>query len=121
MSMAASKIQKLVREFADNVAAQSDAIARGDHKTGNKHAKRYIQAFMALRELGNAGRDALAPLMHEGRDDVREMAAAYLLRHRHDEARVVLEKLARGDGLVAFAAGQALQRWNEGTWQLDPP
>ena len=119
--MPKATIADLVATFAANVAAQSDAIARGDAKTGNKHAKRYLHAFDALRELGDAGRDALVPLMFEGRDDVREMAAGFLLRYRHDDARRVLEELAVGKGLTAFAAGQVLERWAEGTWQMDPP
>ncbi len=116
-----TRLEKLVQEFAENVAAQTDAIRRGDPKTGNKHAKRYIRTFDALRSLGDQGRDALLPLMHEGRADVRGMAAAFLLRHCTAEARGVLQDLGRGEGLVAFSAGETLKRWEEGTWALDPP
>lgn len=115
-----TQLDKLVREFAENVAAQTDAIRRGDPKTGNKHAKRYLRAFEALRSHGDHGREALVPLMFEGRDDVRGMAAAFLLRHRPDEAGRVLQDLARGGGLAAFSAGETLKRWDEGTWALDP-
>ena len=115
-----TRIEKLVREFGENVAAQTDAVRRGDSKTGNKHAKRYIRAFEALRALGDEGRDALVPLMSEGRDDVRAMAATFLLRHRHDEARRILRELARGEGFVALSAAETLKRWDEKTWQLDP-
>jgi hypothetical protein len=48
------------------------------------------------------------------------MAAVNLLRYQHDRARVVLETEGRGKGLVAFGAMQALKRWDEGTWALDP-
>lgn len=116
-----TQVAKLVQEFADNVAAQTDAMRVGDPRSGNKYAKRYIRAFEALRALGDPGRDALVPLLFEGRDDVRAMAAAFLLRHRHDEARRVLEELARGNGFVAFSAGETLKRWHERNWQLDPP
>ncbi len=116
-----TRIEKLVRDFAENVAAQTDAVRRGDPKTGNKHAKRYIRAFEELRALGDEGRDGLVPLMVTARDDVRGMAAAFLLRHRPDDARRVLQELARGEGLVAFSAGETLKRWEEGSWQLDPP
>jgi hypothetical protein len=115
-----NRIEKLVQQFAENVAAQTDAIRRGDPKSGNRHAKRYIQAFESLRSLGDEGRDALVPLMHEGGDDVRAMTAAFLLRYREDDARRVLQDLARGDGLVAFGASETLKRWEEKTWQLDP-
>lgn len=54
----------LVAQFAEDVAQQTDAIWRGDHKTGNKHAK--------------------------------------------------------GSGLIAFEASQAMRRWEEKTWGLDP-
>jgi hypothetical protein len=115
-----TRIGRLVQQFSDNVAAQTDAIRRGDARTGNRHAKRYIRAFHALRELGDEGRDALVPLMREGRDDVRAMAAAFLLRHRPVDAHAVLHEIAGGKGFVAFEAQEALKRWEEGSWQLDP-
>ncbi|MBK9034549.1 MAG: DUF2019 domain-containing protein [Myxococcales bacterium] len=111
----------LVKEFSENVAAQTDAIWSGDARTGNKHAKRYIRAFERLRAIGDEGREALVPLMSkEHRPDVRATAAAFLLRYRHDEARKVLQEIARGAGLIPFEAQEALKRWDEGVWQLDP-
>jgi hypothetical protein len=114
------KLEKLVEKFAENVAAQTDAIWRGDAKTGNKHARRYGAAFDKLRAHGDAGRDALAVLLNHPRMDVRVTAAACLLRHRTAEARAVLEEAAKGEGMVPFEAQQALKRWEEGTWALDP-
>ena len=111
---------KLVRVFRDGVVAQNEAMRRGDSTAGNKHAKRYIGAFNALRAMGDEGRDALVPLMFEGADDVRAMAAAFLLRHRHQDARRVLEEISRGEGMVSFGAGECLKRWEEGVWGLDP-
>jgi hypothetical protein len=73
------KLEELVEQFALNVAAQTEAIWRGDVKTGNKHA-----------------------------------------RYRTAEAKAVLEEVAKGEGLVSFKTGQALKRWEEGTWALDP-
>jgi hypothetical protein len=113
-------LEDLVEQFAQNVAAQTDAIWRGDAKTGNKHARKYIAAFDKLRAHGNAGRDALTALFTHPRMDVRVMAAAVLLRHRTTEAKAVLEEAAKGEGLVPFKAQQALMRWEEGTWALDP-
>jgi hypothetical protein len=116
-----TRIETLARQFAENVAAQTDAMRIGDAKTGNKHAKRYIKAFEELRALGDEGREGLAALMFVGREDVRAMAAAFLLRYCHDQARRVLQELADGKGFVAFSATETLKRWEEGTWQLDPP
>jgi len=113
-------LEDLVEQFAENVAAQTDAIWRGDAKTGNKHAKKYGAAFDKLRAHGDAGRDALAVLLKHPRMDVRVMAAAHLLRHRTAEAKAVLEDAAKGEGMIPFGAQQALKRWEEGTWALDP-
>lgn len=110
----------LVQEFAREVVAQTDAVLRGDHRTGNKHAKRYIAAFRKLRAIGDDGREALAVLLRHDRPDVRVMAAAYLLRFRTNEALAVLREAAHGKGLIAFEAFQAVKRWEEGTWALDP-
>jgi hypothetical protein len=114
------ELEELVEQFAQNVAAQTDAIWRGDARTGNKHARKYGAAFDKLREHGDAGRDALAVLFQHPRMDVRVMAAAHLLRYRTGEAKAVLEEAAKGEGLVPFGAQQALLRWEEGTWALDP-
>lgn len=113
-------LEALVAQFADSVAAQTDAIWRGDARTGNKHARKYIAAFDKLREHGDAGREALTELFTHPRMDVRVMAAAYLLRYRTKEAMAVLKEAAREEGFVPFKAAQALKRWEEGTWALDP-
>ncbi len=112
-------LNELVKEFADCVAAQGDAIAKSDPNAGNRFARRYIAAFENIRGHGDLGRDALAGLLDDARPEVRVMAAAYLLRHSGDRARAVLEAEAKGKGVVAFGAAQALQRWKEGTWALD--
>ncbi|MBZ4374640.1 HEAT repeat domain-containing protein [Corallococcus sp. AS-1-6] len=110
----------LVDEFASHVEAQTDAIFRGDSKTGNKHAKKYQAAMRKLREIGDEGREALTALLKHPRMDVRVAAAAYLLRYRTDEAKAVLEHAAGGEGLAAFEASEVLKRWEEGAWNLDP-
>jgi len=111
--------EKLVQQFAENVEAQTAAIWRGDAKTGNKHANKYIAAFEKLRSHGDAGRDALTVLLKHPSVDVRTTAAAFLLRYKTAEAKAVLEEATRGEGMIAFASQQALKRWEEGTWALD--
>jgi hypothetical protein len=111
---------ELVDEFAHGVARQSEALAKGEAVTGNGYAARYIAAFEKLRDRGDAGKDALSALLSDSRADVRVMAAAYLLRHCEARARAVLEAEAKGKGMIAFGAAQAIQRWEDGTWSLDP-
>ncbi|WNG51604.1 DUF2019 domain-containing protein [Archangium minus] len=113
------KLEELVEQFALNVAAQTEAIWRGDAKTGNKHARKYGAAVDKLLAHGDTGRDALLVLLKHERMDVRVMAAAHLLRYKTAEAKAVLEEAAKGQGLVPFEAQQALKRWEDGTWALD--
>ncbi|MFY0583252.1 DUF2019 domain-containing protein [Cystobacter fuscus] len=114
------RLEKLAEKFAHHTAEQTDAIFRGDARTGNRHAKQRIATFKKLRAHGNAGRDALAMLLSHPRMDVRGMAAVYLLRYRTVESKAVLLEIAKGEGLAAFEASEALKRWEEGTWALDP-
>lgn len=113
-------LEKLVDAFAYHVQAQNEEIFKGDARTGNKHAKKALAAFMQLRSHGNVGRDALTTLFSHPRMDVRVMAAVFLLRHRTAEAKAILSEAAKGQGLVPFGASEALKRWEEGTWALDP-
>ncbi|MBN1203384.1 MAG: DUF2019 domain-containing protein [Myxococcaceae bacterium] len=113
-------LEELVEQFAQHVQAETEAGWRGDAKTANRHADRSIAVFKKLRAHGNAGRDALSVLFKHPRMDVRVAAAALLLRYRTKEAKAVLEEAARGEGMVPFEAQQALLRWEEGTWALDP-
>lgn len=116
-----SDVVDIVEEFARQVEAETEAgFTQADAKTANKHAKRVAALFKKLRSLGDPGRDALARLFTHPRVDVRVSAAAYLLRYRTAEAKAVLEEAARGKGFIPFEAQQALLRWQEGTWALDP-
>ncbi|MBN8230097.1 DUF2019 domain-containing protein [Corallococcus macrosporus] len=114
-------LEQLVEQFAKHVAAQTDAIHRGDPpRIGNKHAKKYNAAIDQLLAHGDAGRDALLVLFKHERTDVRATAAAFLLRYRTAEATAVLEVAAKEGGIGAIDAIMALKHWREGTWTLDP-
>jgi len=113
------ELESIAEEFARNVAAQTDAIWRGDRKGGNKYAKRYVAAYKKLRDHGEAGRDALEALLTHARMDVRVNAAIGLLSDRPARAKPVLEEAAKGEGMIPFVASEALKHWNAGTWSLD--
>lgn len=115
-----TELELLVKEFGDCVQAQTQCIEMGHATEGNKYAKRYLAAFQKLRSHGNTGRSALAVLLEDSRPEVRVMAASFLLRHSEEKAKAVLSAAANGVGLIAFGAQQALERWNDGTWTLDP-
>jgi len=113
-------ITELVDEFGRTVEAQNFAIAKSNPKKGNELARLRAKIFDELRSKGDAGRDALATLLDDQRSDVRVMAASYLLRHCGQRAIDVLEQESKKSGIVAFGAQQALLRWKDGTWSLDP-
>ena len=113
-------LEELVEQVAKHVAAQTDAIHRGDSRAGNKHAKKYGAAIDQLLAHGDAGRNALMTLFTHERTDVRATAGAFLLRYRTAEARAILEVAAKEGGIGAIDAIMALKHWDEGTWSLDP-
>lgn len=114
-------MDELVTTFADAVAQQQAAIRRGDVEASAQCAREYGSAFQALRALGDDGRRALGTLFEDPRWIVRITAAACLLRFDTPRATALLRREAAGRGPAAFHAKQALARWNDGTWNLDPP
>jgi len=48
------------------------------------------------------------------------MAAVFLLRYKTADALAVLRELSKKRGIIGFEASEAIKRWEEGTWQLDP-
>jgi hypothetical protein len=110
----------LVRQFAQAVIDQENATSRFDVEGANVHARRVSTIFDELCKYGDPGREALTTLFKHKCGQVRVTTAAFLLRYAHARARAVLEAEAKGDGLLALAAGQAIERWEDGTWELDP-
>jgi uncharacterized protein DUF2019 len=117
-----TKIGRLVGEFARCVLDQEEALRNSDPKTGNKLADKRSRIFTLLRsKYGDKGRQALATLLSHVDDDVRSTAAVWLLRYCHHEAMQVLQDVSKNSsGLTSFAAAQAIKRWEEGDWHLDP-
>ncbi|MCH8881178.1 MAG: DUF2019 domain-containing protein [Planctomycetes bacterium] len=113
-------LQELVKEFADTVMQQKAEMKSGTARAGNRFARKGARAWEELRSRGDEGREALAALFEDERPDVRAMAAACLLKYRTRDAKRVLKEVAQGEGLAAFGASEALQRWKEGDWHLDP-
>lgn len=110
----------LVELFAQNVVKQTQSIWHGDAKAGNRCADAYVRAWRQLRSMGDEGREALVKLLDHESSDVRSAAATCLLRYCTEKSRKVLQEIVAGEGLIAFEAQQALERWEEGNWHLDP-
>jgi hypothetical protein len=108
----------LVDDFAAAVMGQTDVMLH-DPKAGNKCARKYINCARKLRSLGDVGQAELSKLFRHPRPDVQVAAAAYLLDSKTEEAMTILTRIAKGEGLIAFEAREAMKRWEEGNWHLD--
>lgn len=111
----------LVTVFRDWVVTARTHHLEGRIRAGNRLMDRYLECWKEIRARGDAGRDALAVLLDDDDETVRLTCACILLRHRHDQARAILEALAPGQSLAAYGARMTLGRWNRGEWTWDPP
>lgn len=118
--MTKRSIRQCVDMFAVNGVLQDEAIMRGDAIAGNNYAKQYIEAFQFLcGEYADAGREELSRLFIDERPGIRGLAACFLLRYKTEEALATLEQVSRQPGLIGFAAGECIKRWNASEWNLD--
>jgi hypothetical protein len=116
--VAAREPDDLVATFARAVLAQGEAIRSGDHRLGNRHAKAYTAAADALIAAGDASIDSFCSLLEHPSDQVRTMAAAFLLSRRTKLALATLEPIARGKGLAALGAQNTLERYRRGDLEI---
>lgn len=113
------QIQKLIDTFAAETRKHYVATLKGDWKQTNKHAEEISTAFQAITQIGEEARNALLQLAMGEDEVVASMAATYSLKYAPNEAVLVLNQIARRSNLLGFEAAQALQRWQERTWQLE--
>jgi hypothetical protein len=114
-----ARIQKLIATFAEEARKHYDATMRGDWRQTNQHAKRIAVTFHAVTDVGNNARDALLRLTEDQDDAVASMAALYSLKYATSKALAALSRISKRSDLLGFEAQQAIQRWHEGTWQLE--
>ncbi len=114
------KINNLVDKFAESVLRQSECLNKGDWKSGNKHAKNYIKSFNEICKIGDIAKEQLKELFQHENDNVRAMAATFLLKYDTDASLEILNEIAKKPGIVGFEAQESIKRWEEGAWDLDP-
>lgn len=100
--------QHWVSVFADSVMQQTEALRQGDHRTGNKHAKRRMAAFGNIRSLGDTGRDAMLPLLSYS--SIKPSITGSTKLTVRDWLRTRTYEEAREFGLLA------LEKVSEGVW-----
>lgn len=115
-------IDALVREYANAIVATSEMSLSDPVSKHNVQMNRASRAWKKLvSKYGDEGRDAFCQLLGHPNAVVRVNAAALLLRYRNRAAMsVLMTEAKKGPSLLAFTAQQALQRWEEGDWHLDP-
>ncbi len=104
--------------FVAGVVQQNAYIARGDARQGNREAKKYVAAARALLAGGKGEVDRFATLLTHDHNDVRVMAAAFLLKERTEEAVAALRPLAKGSGIAALGAKMTLERYERGDLEI---
>ena len=105
-------VSGLVREWADAVVKQEEAIFRGDTRGVRRHAGRITRSWKKIEALGDPALEEMCRLL-EHPDPLVRIDAAVLLRHfKPDRARAVLVELAATDG----RAQRALRSWDSGAW-----
>ena len=117
--MAKYQIDRLISVFADAAEQHYSAMMQGDWRETNKQAKRIARAFREITAIGESARRELLALADNEDLAVASMAAAYSLKFDTERAKTALQRIAMEPGMIGFRAEQALQRWDEGAWQLE--
>ena len=112
------KLSDPLAVFVAAVVRQFEFIAQGDARNGNNEARKYIAAARTLLSGGKTSIDRFATLLLHDHDDVRAMAAAYLLKERTDAAVAALKPIAAGRGLSALGAQMTLARYERGDLEI---
>lgn len=109
-------IDKIVSNF-ENFCIQNDVAAQArNSKLANKYAKKIINCYLQLKELGKV--NELYKLLKSENENVRLWAATHTLQTNEAEAKRVLEELAAEPGLNAFSAEMTLSEWEKGNLKL---
>ena len=114
--MADDRLRRLINRFATAAKAHHEALEVLDDVDANRHARLIAGLYDAIVREGEAGREGLLTLLDSRDDAVAGMVAVYSLSYRPERCVAVLRRIAAGEGLLAFRASVALQRWENGDW-----
>ena len=108
--------EKIVSDF-ENFCIQNDIAAQAlNPKLANKYAKKIINCYLQLKELGKT--NELSRLLNSENENVCLWAATHALPTNEAEAKQVLQQLAVKSGLNAFSAEMTLSEWEKGNLKL---
>lgn len=110
-------IEKIISEF--ELFCIKNDIAAKDLNTNlaNKYAKRIINCYLQLKELGRVS--DLGKLLKSENENVRLWAATHTLQINTLESKEVLKTLAAKPGPNALSAEMTLREWERGNLKLE--
>lgn len=109
-------IEIAMKQFEEAAIAHEQATEKGDYKVANKSYTIITKAIAFLKEKSDI--DKLSKFLTHESIGVRSWAATFLLPVQEDEAILVLEQIANGDGIRSFAAKTVLSEWRNGNLKL---
>ncbi len=111
--------KKFAAAFRRHALGHAAASWDGDAKGADRHHRRIVEAFLALRDHGADGERALLQLLDDEEAGVRGWAAIHALEFDANRSIRVLEEVANDPRLVGLEAQRVLAEWRAG--QLDAP
>lgn len=109
-------IQKITGSFELFCIKYDVAEKSGNHKVANKFARKIINSYLQLRELGKI--DALERLLYSENENVKLWTATHLLPVNEEIAKRTLNELALKSDLLGFSAKMTLNEWDNGELKL---
>lgn len=113
------RLARLLRRFAAAAVAHATAMDEMDQDGAARHALVLQRLYREITVTGDAGRVGLLTLLDSSRKEIAAMAAVYSLRYSPERAAEVLRGLSLEEGLLGFRASMALERWEQGEWDLE--
>lgn len=107
----AASVEKLIEHYAG--AARQYRVAAGlkDASAAGQNAALVEIIYQELKLRGKNPQNALLPLLEHEDPGVRRWAAAHALEFAPGLGKPVLEKLAKGSGILSLDAQNALREW----------
>jgi hypothetical protein len=118
-TMSAEEVAETVEAFARAAARHYEYTETGaGRRKINREADKVREAYRQLRSH-EGGKRALLPVLDDANLAVVSMAATYLMHFAPDRSKAALERVAKDPRLLGLEAQYALQRFKDGTWQLE--
>lgn len=118
--MTMKQIDRLISDFKQAAKKHHSVTMSGNSRQVNRQAKRIHRTFLRIVKIGESARKELLAQIDNEDDAVALMAATYSLKYDPEKSKAKLRQLARDNkGIIGFEAEQAIQRWEEGMWQLE--